>query len=124
MFGSAQAALNAYTDAGLGSSAFLTTSTSSSPRKHYRGERLHWDALRAASDGTGRFAAAENALSFANEDNNNKLGQIDQSMTQVTQAQTQLIGVLTGGESTFITFQQNMNTLATDSKATGASMLA
>ena len=72
------------------------------------------DALRAASDGTGRFAAAENALSFVNEDNNNKLGQIDQSMTQVSQAQTQLIGVLTGGESTFVTFQQNMNTLATD----------
>ena len=121
VFGSAGAALTAFSNAGLGSSAFLTTSKQQFAENIIEAKG-YTDALRAASDGTGRFAAAENALSFVNEDNNNKLGQIDQSMTQVTQAQTQLIGVLTGGESTFVTFQQNMNTLATDSKATGASM--
>lgn len=69
------------------------------------------DALRAATDGTGRFAAAENALAFANGETNNQLGQIDQSMKQVTQAQTQLMGVITGGETAFATFELGQQTL-------------
>jgi SLT domain-containing protein len=79
-------------------------------------------AVKAASDGTGRFAAAENALSFTSEDANNKLGQIYGSMQQVTQAQTSLIGVLVAGESSFVTFAQGLQTLATDGKAAGATM--
>lgn len=108
--GSASGALNAMNAIGITSKDLI--GASKTQLAEYTTEIVAYtDALRAASDGTGRFAAAENALSFANEDANNKLGQIDSTMKNVTQDQTQLIGVLTGSSSAFDTFELGQQTM-------------
>lgn len=78
------------------------------------------DALRAATQTTGRYGAAQNALNFVAGDSANALGQLDSSLTKVTQAEDQLLNVLIGGEQTFVGFQQSiMGTLSAQGQVTG-----
>jgi hypothetical protein len=64
----------------------------------------------------GQALAAQNALT--NEFVTGTLPAIQ----KVTQAEDTLIGVVTGGETAFIGFQQGIGTMATDAKAAGAAV--
>lgn len=77
-------------------------------------------ALLATTQSAGRYGAAQNALNFQAGDQANQLGQLDQSMTKVTQAEDQLFNVLLGGEQTFTSFQQTIQgTLSAQGQLTG-----
>lgn len=86
-------------------------------------EVLGYDsALRAATQTVGRLGAAQNALNFVAGDSANALGQIDSSMTKVTQGEDNLINTVLGSEQAFIAFQQAINTTGNDAKTTGSSL--
>jgi hypothetical protein len=72
------------------------------------------DAMKAVTQTTGRFGAAENALNFEANDTANALGNAQDSIQKLTKAEDDLINTLTGGESSFVTFQQNMQQMALD----------
>jgi len=74
------------------------------------------DAMRALTDGTGRYAAAMNALSGPEQ----FLGDMLKSIQAITQAQDNLIQVVTEGQSAWDTFAIGTQTLGTDMQGTGA----
>lgn len=75
------------------------------------------DAIRALSDGTGRYAAALNALSGPQQ----YLGDTLKNIQQITQAQDNLITTVTEGATAFDTFGTGQATLIQDfNSASGA----
>jgi hypothetical protein len=72
------------------------------------------NATNALALGTGRNAAALNAES------NLYLTENIPALQQLTQAEDNLLNVITAGPTAFITYAQGLATMATDAKATGA----
>ncbi len=61
--------------------------------------------VQAMSLGTGRAAAAMNALNYSGDTTNNMLGSLDVDMQKVVTGQDALTGVILGGEQAFLSFQ-------------------
>jgi hypothetical protein len=74
-----------------------------------------YDALRGMSNGSGQFAANMNALTIAGSD------QVT-AMTNLNSAWDATIGIISGGQGAFITFEQSLTAVNTAAKVTGASM--
>lgn len=106
----AWSALNA---AGITSSQLLDTN-----RQHWEEAMIEAQAydntLRAVTQTTGRYGAAQNALNFVAGDSANALGQVDSAMTKVVQAQDQLINVVLGGQQSFLSYMSSLDTMNTD----------
>lgn len=118
-FGSAKAALAAFGAAGVTSSEFLTKSKSDFAQ--YTAEAQGADAaLRAVTQTTGRYGAAQNALNFSLFDTANALGFSQDTLQKVTQAEDSLINVLIGGEQSVVAFQQAIQQMGTDAHVAGA----
>lgn len=79
-------------------------------------------ALRAATQTVGRLGAAQNALNFVAGDSANALGQMDSSMTKVTQAEDNLINTVIGSEQAVAEFGVALGGLQTDAKVSGSSL--
>lgn len=79
-------------------------------------------ALRAATQTVGRLGAAQNALNFVAGDSANALGQMDSSMTKVTQAEDNLINTVIGSEQAVAEFGVALGSLQTDAKVSGSSL--
>lgn len=77
-------------------------------------------AIRAVTQTTGRYGAAENALNFTLGDSSNILGQNQAALQKVTQAEDALLNVLVGGEQSVVAFEQSLVQLGTDAHAAGA----
>lgn len=109
VFGGTKQAWAALNDAGVTSAQILDSN-----KQHWAEAMIeaqaYNDAIRATTQTTGRYGAAQNALNFTAGDTVNALGQLDASMTKVTQAEDQLFNVLIGGEQAFTSFQQAIGT--------------
>src|SRR5579859_7549853 len=107
VFGSNQAALAALTNAGITSAQMLTTNKQQMAQNIIEAESYN-SAIRALTDGTGRYAAAMNALSGPQQ----YLGDDLKSIQSITQAQDNLMQVVTSGENSWNTFALGQQTLA------------
>ena len=115
VFGDNKTALEALTNAGITSSQMLTTSKQQMAENIIQAQAYN-DALKALTGGTGRYAAAMNALSGPEQ----FLGDMLKNIQQITQAQDNLISVVTEGQGAWDTFMEGTNTLQQDLQGTGA----
>jgi hypothetical protein len=107
IFGGTSAAWNALNAAGI-TSAQLMTSNNQTWGEALIMAKGYQDSLRALTDGTGRYAAAMNALSGPEQ----YLGDMLKSIQSITQAQDNLMGVVTSSETAFATFGTAQGALA------------
>jgi len=108
-FGSAQAALAAFSNAGITSNDLLTTSKQQLAEYIIEAEG-YVDAVKAMSLGTGRQAAALNALSGPEQ----YLGDFLKSAQAITQAEDNLMNAVTAGETTLDTFALGLATMTSN----------
>jgi hypothetical protein len=80
------------------------------------------DAMKATTQSVGRLGAAENALNFSLGDTANALGNNQEIIQKYTQAEDALLNTIIGGEQAWTTFQQDLNTMATDMKGTATNV--
>lgn len=120
-FGSTAAAMAAMTAAGVTSTQFLTKNKQQLEQVIIEAQAYD-AALRAATDTTGRYGAAQNDLNFAAGDTANALGQQVAAMQKVNQASDSLINTVIGGEQAFIGFEQSIQGMGKDAKVAGASL--
>jgi hypothetical protein len=113
VFGSASNALAAFNNAGISSSQFLTTSKQQFAESIIEAEGYN-DAIKSLATGTGRYAAAMNALSGPEQ----FLGDMLHSIQSITQAQDNLMTVVTEGESSLDTFALGLATMTSNFGAT------
>ncbi len=109
VFGTAGNALAAFNNAGISSSEFLTTSKQQFAEDIIEAKGYN-DAIEALTGGTGRYAAAMNALSGPEQ----YLGDMLKSIQQITQAQDNLMTVVTSGETSLDTFALGLATMTTN----------
>ncbi|HEV2474253.1 MAG TPA: hypothetical protein VGS41_16370, partial [Chthonomonadales bacterium] len=120
-YGSTGAALVALNEAGI-TSAQLTNQSGSAWAQVLIILNGYQNTIRAITQTTGRYGAAENALNFSLFDTANKLGFAQDTLQKITQAEDGLLNVIIGGEQSFIAFQQAIQQTGTAAKATGASL--
>jgi hypothetical protein len=109
VFGSTTAAWDALNAAGITSAQLMDKNTQHWAESLIEAQGYN-SALRAVTDGTGRYAAAMNALSGPEQ----FLGDMLHSIQDITQAQDNLIQVVTQSESAFDTFALGDITLNTN----------
>ncbi|MGH3222615.1 MAG: hypothetical protein ACRDPY_28615 [Streptosporangiaceae bacterium] len=116
-YGSNAAAMALMNAAGITSAQILDTNN-----QHWAEALIEVNATAAAYQemqlGQGQFAAGMNALNYSAGATSNALGGLDSSMSKMTQAESQMFSVLTGGEQGFYSFQASMIQLATGAGAT------
>lgn len=118
-YGGTASALAALTGAGI-TSAQITSTNAQTWGEALIEIQAYQAAIKETTLQDGRLGAAQNALNYTAGDSANQLGQMDSAIQGVTQAQTQMLGVLTGGSTALDSFQQGIATLATNfQQATG-----
>jgi hypothetical protein len=84
--------------------------------------------VQAMSLGTGRAAAAMNALNYSGDTTNNMLGSLDVDMQKIVSGQDAMTNVILGGEQAFLSFQDAITgasaKLATPPGLAGAAAVA
>jgi hypothetical protein len=120
-FGSTAAAMAAMTAAGITSGQFLTTNKQQLEQVIIEAQAYD-AALKAATQTSGRYGAAQNALNFVAGDTANALGQQVNAMQKVNQAADALLNTVVGGEQAFIGFEQAIQGMNKDAHAAGASL--
>lgn len=121
VMGTTGAALAGFAAAGITTNQIMTASKTQMSELIIEAQGYN-DAIRAVTQNSQRYGAAQNALNYTAGDSVNYLGQIDSSMSKVTQAEDALINTLLGGEQAFISFQQGIGQAAADAKVAGAAV--